>query len=135
MYNYPNYYAPYQNGYVTPNFNGMGQSQPSYQNQSNIAQNGSQRFTNKVYVSGVEGARSYQLSPNSEAILCDDTNSVIYDVVVDQNGKRSVVAYDIVEHKEAPPIDFSQFATKDDIAKLKEELTKRPIQTVVQKTV
>ena len=132
---YPNYYAPYQNGYNTPNFNGMGQPQPSYQTQSNNAQNGLQRFTNKVYVSGVEGARSYQLSPNSEAILCDDANSVIYDVIVDQNGKRSVVAYDIVEHKEAPPIDFSQFATKDDIAKLKEELMKRPTQTVVTKTV
>ena len=113
----------------------MVQPQPSYQTQSNNAQNGLQRFTNKVYVSGIEGARSYQLSPNSEAILCDDANSVIYDVIVDQNGKRSVVAYDIVEHKEAPPIDFSQFATKDDIAKLKEELMKRPTQTVVTKTV
>ena len=134
MYNYPNYYAPYQNGYNAPNYNGMGQSQPSYQNQYNNAQNGSQRLTNKVYVTGIEGARFYQMSPNSEAILCDDTNSVIYDVVVDASGKRSVVAYDIVEHKEAPPIDFSQFATKDDIAKLKEELMKKPVQTVVTKT-
>lgn len=125
MYN--NYY-PYPNGYNPQNYNNVPQAQPSYQMQPNAAQNGLQRFTNKVYVSGVEGARSYQLSPNSEAILCDDTNSVIYDVIVDANGKRTVTAYDIVEHKEAPPIDFSQFATKEDIAKLREELVKKQYQ-------
>lgn len=111
MYNYPNYYQQY------PNFNPMVQQQ--YQ------QTSQQRFSNKVYVAGIEGARAYQLSPNSEAILCDDTNSVIYDVIVDQNGKRTVTAYDIVEHKESQPIDFSQFATKQDIEKLKEELTQK----------
>ena len=131
---YPNYYAPYQNGYATPNYNGIGQPQPSYQQQANAPQNGLQRFTNKVYVSGIEGAKSYQMQPNSEVILCDDTNSVIYDVVVDATGKRSVMAYDIVEHKEAPPVDFSQFATKDDIAKLREELVKKPAPQPVPKS-
>ena len=86
----------------------------------------SQKVSNKIYVSGMEGARSYNLSPNSEMILCDDTKNIIYDVVVDSNGKRTITALDVKEHQEEAPIDYTQFASKDDIAKLRDELLKRP---------
>jgi hypothetical protein len=78
--------------------------------------------TNKIYVSGIEGARSYQLSPNTEMLLCDDNQNIVYDVVVDAQGKRTVTALDICVHQEQPKPDFSTFATKEDIAKLREEL-------------
>lgn len=125
-----NYYPnPYFNPYNSPNFNGTNMYGTNYQNNPNAQPNALQKVSNKVYVSGMEGARSYNLAPNSEMILCDDTKNIIYDVVVDSNGKRTITALDVKEHQEEAPIDMSQFATKDDIAKLKEELLKRPTPT------
>ena len=83
-----------------------------------------QKASNKIYVCGLEGARSYPLNPNSEMILCDDTKDIIYDVIVDQSGKRTVTSLDIVVHKDEPPVDMSIYATKDDIEKLRKELKK-----------
>lgn len=120
-----NYYPnPYYNPYNQPIFNGGNMYGTNYQNNSNNQQNTPQKASNKIYVSGIEGARSYNLNPNSEMILCDDTKNVIYDVMVDSTGKRTITALDVSEHKEEPPIDMSQFATKQDVDNLKEELKK-----------
>ena len=122
-----NYYPnPYFNPYNSPNFNSGNMYGTNYQNNPNVQPSTSQKVSNKIYVSGIEGARSYNLQPNSEMLLCDDTKNIIYDVVVDNNGKRTITALDVKEHVEEPPVDFSMFATKDDIAKLREELLKRP---------
>jgi len=121
---YPNgYYNPYN----APNFNGSGMYGTSYQNNPNFNSGALQKATNKIYVSGIEGARSYNLQPNSEMLLCDDTKNIIYEVIVDNNGKRTITALDVKQHEEEPPVDMSIYATKEDIAKLKEELTKKPV--------
>ena len=86
--------------------------------------NNTQKYSNKIYVSGIEGARSYPLNPNSEVLLCDDTNDIVYDILVDPDGKRTINVLDVKQHEEAPPIDMSQFATKEDIEKLKKEFKK-----------
>lgn len=121
------YQNPYIANYPNPYFNGYNmQANMFAQQAANMAQNASNasKSTNKYYVSGVEGAKSYQLPKNSEAILLDDSSSVIYDVIVDSEGKRTVTSYDIVPHQEEPPIDYSSFATKDDLKSLKEEFMK-----------
>lgn len=94
---------------------------PMQQMQNNIPV---QSRTNKIYVSGFEGAKSYQLQPGSEMILCDDNEDIIYDVIVDNTGKRTVTALDIVEHKSAPSIDYSKLATKEDVENLRKEFFK-----------
>lgn len=127
-----NYYPnPFYNPYNVPNFNGTNMYGTNYQNQQTMQQNALQKATNKIYVSGIEGARSYNLNPNSEVLLCDDAKNIVYDVIVDANGKRTITMLDVKEHVEEPPIDFSNFATKDDIQKLREELCKKnnPIQS------
>lgn len=116
---------PYFTPYNAPNFNNGNMYGMNYQNNSSVQPSAPQKATNKIYVSGIEGARSYNLQPNSEMILCDDTKDLIYDVVVDGNGKRTITTLEVSEHKEKPPVDYSQFATKQDIDTLKEELNKR----------
>lgn len=122
----PNYPNPYFTGYNMPHFNGNMQPNMFNQQTPTAPQNGAQiaKNTNKYYVCGMDGARGYQLPKNSEIILCDDSSSIIYDVIVDAEGKRTVTAYDIVAHQEEPPIDYSTFATKDDLKTLKDELMK-----------
>lgn len=78
--------------------------------------------TNIIRVYGIEGARNYQLPPNSDMILFDNDQDIAYKVMVDGTGKKDVLMLDLCEHKEEPKPDFKQFATKDDIAKLREEL-------------
>lgn len=122
-----NYYPnPFYTPYNVPNFNGTNMYGTNYQNNPNFQPSPNQKVSNKIYVSGLEGARSYNLNPNSEMILCDDTDNVIYDVIVDANGKRTITTLDVKEHVDEPPVDFSNFATKDDIQKLREEILRKP---------
>ena len=62
--------------------------------------NNTQKYSNKIYVSGIEGARSYPLNPNSEVLLCDDTNDIVYDILVDPDGKRTINVLDVKQHEE-----------------------------------
>lgn len=88
----------------------------------NPGQPPAQTIRNKIYVSGIEGARSYPIGAGSEALFLDNEKSVIYDVLVDNSGKRTVSAYDIVPHQEVPPVDPSVYATREELLKLREEI-------------
>ena len=124
-----NSFNPFYNGYMPAGFNPSTTPAPIYPNQPTSSQNATQQSTrkntNKVYVSSIEGARSYPLAPNSELMFCDDTTDIVYDVVVDETGQRTITTLDVKIHEEEPPVDMTKFATKDDIAKLREELLKR----------
>lgn len=108
----PPYGAQAQGGYI----NTPQQQTPAYG-----ANNAPKLNTNIVRVYGIDGARNYQLPPNSDVMLYDNDRDIVYRVTVDGTGKRDVVMLDLSEHKEEPPIDFSAFATKEDIAKLRDE--------------
>ena len=72
-------------------------------------------------VNGKAGADSYQLPPNSDDILLDMNEPVIYFVQSDGAGYKTVTSYDISPHKEVNPKD--QFkALEDRILKLEEEV-------------
>ena len=72
-------------------------------------------------VNGRAGADNYQLPPNSDDILLDMNNPVIYFVQSDGAGYKTVTLYDISPHKDVNPQD--QFkALEDRIAKLEEEI-------------
>lgn len=60
-----------------------------------------------VKVNGENGARAYQLGANSSALLLDESGSLVWLVVSDGAGYKTVTAYDITPHQSAPTIDYS----------------------------
>lgn len=78
-----------------------------------------QRHVTKV--NGKAGADSFNLPPNSDDILLDMNEPVIYFVQTDGAGYKTVTTYDISPHKEVNAKD--QFkALEDRIIKLEEEV-------------
>lgn len=76
-----------------------------------------QRHVTKV--NGRAGAEAFSLSPNSDDILLDMNNPMIYFVQTDGAGYKTITAYDISLHKEVDPKD--QYKTLEErISRLEE---------------
>lgn len=58
-------------------------------------------------VNGENGARSYQIGPNSSALLLDESGLLVWLVTTDGAGYKTVSPYDITPHKTAPSPDFT----------------------------
>ena len=86
------YMNPYMNQY------GMQQSYPQFPA-------GPQMQVTKV--NGENGARSFQLGANSSALLLDESGLMVWLVTTDGAAYKTVSAYDIVPHQEAPKPDWS----------------------------
>ena len=71
-----------------------------------------------VRVNGENGAKSYQLGANSSALLLDESGLLVWLVTSDGAGYKTVSAYDITPHQEAPAPDFSSLESR--IKKLEE---------------
>ena len=56
--------------------------------------------TRIVRVSGKPGAEAYQMAPNSEALLLDETQPVVWLKTTDGAGYPKLTAYDIIVHEE-----------------------------------
>ena len=66
-----------------------------------------QQPTQVVRVNGENGAKSYQMGANSSALLLDESGLLVWLVTSDGAGYKTVSAYDIVPHQEAPKPDYS----------------------------
>ena len=75
----------FQTPYAYPNL---------YQNQQQI-----------VKVHGRSGADLYQMSPNSSALLLDESEPILYLAQTDGAGYKTITVYDIQLHQELPPVD------------------------------
>ena len=53
-----------------------------------------------VQVNGRQGADTYQIGPDSQALLWDTHDPIVWLIQTDGAGYKTVTAYDIVEHKE-----------------------------------
>ena len=73
-----------------------------------------------VKVNGENGARAYQMPPNSSALLLDESGQLVWLVVSDGAGYKSVGAYDITPHQEAPAPDYGSLEQR--IARLEETI-------------
>ena len=60
-----------------------------------------------VRVNGENGARSYQIGPNSSALLLDESGTMVWLITSDGAGYKTVAPYDISPHQTAPSPDFS----------------------------
>ena len=60
-----------------------------------------------IHVNGQNGAQALQMAPNSNAIVMDDTAPLIWLCQTDGAGYKTVQAFDISPHKDAPVVDVS----------------------------
>ena len=60
-----------------------------------------------VKVNGEPGARAYPMGANSSALLLDSSGLLVWLVTSDGAGYKTVSAYDITPHQEAPAPDLS----------------------------
>lgn len=97
------------NGYQSPFFNPYGFMQQGQMQQSMPV---AQQMTQVVRVNGENGAKAYNLGANSSALLLDESGLMVWLVTSDGAGYKSVSAYDITPHQEAPKPDYGSFESR-----------------------
>jgi hypothetical protein len=68
--------------------------------------------TQVVRVNGENGAKAYNIGANSSALLLDESGLMVWLVTADGAGYRTVSAYDITPHQEAPKPDYNSFESR-----------------------
>ena len=96
----------YQNPFINPF--GYGQQLPQ-QYQQPVMTAAAQQV---VRVNGENGARAYQIGPNSSALLLDESGVLVWLVTTDGAGYKTVGAYDIVPHKTVQPADIGDLESR-----------------------
>lgn len=93
-------YNPYNfNMYNNP-YNNFFQPQQSQTQQTNILPQ--QQI---IQVNGKASVDTIQLAPNSSVLVMDTSAPMVWLCVSDGVGKVTATPYDIIEHKEKPPVD------------------------------
>ena len=59
-----------------------------------------------IKVNGENGARAFPIGANSSALLLDESGEIVWLVVTDGAGYKTVMPYDITQHQVAPAPDF-----------------------------
>lgn len=78
---------------------------------------------NITWVQGIEGAKAYQLMPNSNAILMDSENDGRFYIKVSDNvGMCTLRTFSYEEITSTPTTDMSQYVTKDELNTLIQNL-------------
>lgn len=95
-----------------------------YQNQ--FQQQYRPQTNNIMWVQGVEGAKAYQLAPNTNAMLMDSENDGIFYIKTSDNiGMCNLRVFKYEEIKgtpTTPQIDTSQFVTRAELNELLEKM-------------
>lgn len=76
-----------------------------------------------VHVNGENGARAYQLPPNSSVLLLDDTAPIIWLCQTDGAGYKTATPYKIEPYVPSPPVDVINLESR--ITKLEAQLEER----------
>lgn len=87
----------FQNPYFQQPFNSMGQPQTYPQ---------TPRKTEIIHVNGQNGAQAFQMLPNSQALLLDDTAPLIWLAQTDGAGYKTITPYTIAPYQPEPEIDL-----------------------------
>ncbi len=65
-----------------------------------------------IQVSGENGARAFQMGPNSSVLLADKEAAIVWLVCTDGAGYKTIMPYDITPHRAAPPVDLNNLETR-----------------------
>ena len=76
-----------------------------------------------IKVNGEESAKNFRMAPNSDALLLDERQPILYHVQTDGAGYTSVMSYDLVLRQAAPSIDINQLNQR--VAQLEEIINAR----------
>ena len=77
-----------------------------------------------IKVNGRNGAEAYQMPPNSQVLLLDETQPLLWLKQTDGAGYPTLNAYDIEPHKEKPTPDYKTL--EDRIARIEEVIKNEP---------
>lgn len=83
-------------------------NQPYYPQQFNqqYAPQQIPKRTEIIHVNGEPGAQAFQMMPNSQALLLDDTAPLVWLAQTDGAGYKTVTPYTIAPYKAKDPIDM-----------------------------
>lgn len=119
------------------NFNGSfnGNQRSSFPAYFNPTSGASASTNNIVWVQGIEGAKAWQLAPNSMVILLDsEVEGKMYIKVSDNIGMSSLRCFSYVEEVQSAQsnngLDLSQYVKKDELQNLLKELLSNNEQSV-----
>ena len=96
-----NFQNPFINPYGVPQYPQAVPQAPQPQIQQQV-----------VRVNGENGARAYQIGPNSSALLLDESGLMVWAITSDGAGYKTVSAYDIVPHQTAPAPDYGNLENR-----------------------
>ena len=126
----------------------MNPYQPMYnQNQPNGYLNYQRPQTNGItWVQGIEGAKAFQIMPNSNTILLDSENDGIFYIKVSDNvGMCNLRTFRYEEIGEQPkssaPVNLDNYVTRDELTKVINDLKgamtngKQSVQSTKQKSI
>ena len=65
-----------------------------------------------IKVNGENGARAYQIGANSSVLLLDESGLMVWLVVTDGAGYKTVTPYDITPHKVEPAPDYGSLESR-----------------------
>ena len=107
-------YAPYQpQGYMTAGTSPM------------LAQQQQQPVHGFVYVTGLEGAKAYQLPPNSEMPLFNSTGDVMYIKTTDGAGFPTIKVCKVKEMQSTQDAEATEYVTHDELDRTYRDLTEQ----------
>ena len=104
------YFNPYQFAQMQPTF----QQTPQFQQQ---------QVQQLVRVSGIEGAKAYQMPPNSSVALFHESEDIFYIKTSDGAGFPTIRAFRFAPMKENETVENAQqYVTLDEFNRFKEEI-------------
>lgn len=126
-FSYP--YMPTIPGQFNPSayMQNIGIQQPTQIPQFNAQMVSQQPVNCLTRVTGIDGAKAYQMPPNSVAALFDDSYDIMYVKSTDGAGFPTIRVFDFYEHKEETPVqqqpvNVENFATKQELETLENEI-------------
>ena len=110
-------------GYAFPQTNPLSTSANLYGNR--MAFQAPQTNNGINWVQGIEGAKAFQMVPNSNTILMDSENNGRFYIKISDNVgmcNLRVFAFEEITDKAQAPVDTSQFVTREELTKVINDL-------------
>lgn len=98
----------------------MGQYSNPYAGQSSNLFGAQQYNAQVTRVNGENGARAFQMAPNSSALLLDETSPIVWLAQTDGAGYKTVTPYKIEPYQVEQPVNMNDFEER--LKKLEEQI-------------
>ena len=119
MYTSPGFYqSPYTQPAQNPYMDRLAQMQPPPQQRDGL-----------IRVTGMDGARAYQMPPNSAVALFDGGQDVFYVKTTDGAGFPTIRTYSVQPMEQAQAMGANEYVTRAEFEQLKEMIVhgKQPV--------